>query len=653
MQQEPTRRPTSTVTPAPPIPARPQATPAPRSTLPARTQAEALKAAADIKKLAGQPAEIAACLDAWIDAHTRRVELARASANLRSSGTDLGPLVNIALNNGGAMLLGEAPVADISTGTTRRLATQQGQKVTRATLDATVNDLMVLRAMLGAIPRAEREAVAAAFAKRNGGKTLSATLGELVRVDSVRAPLMALLSPPVSTAILTYDAFLEQLAVGLVYSNETAGQMNANTHEDRRGSNPAAILTHFGFKAGPLVLGRWGFQMRVFTPVPGKAKWPQPIVAFRGTEGVQFDIAGNKAAKAAATTGASDEEQVEKRAAAIEGSIDTLLGDFSPAQVGWLQVMPNLQLIDANLKRLQGKAVSTGHSLGGGIAQLVVAARPDHFSSVVTFQAPAIDQAEVAKIRRYNAGAGKAAPITARHYRVDGDIVPTAGQQVLDGQITYFDRAVRPAGSGVPFTASAAESLIAGHVTPMLTTYVRGQRDLSDDLKVLAVSGLNDEATLKTGKDKQDVRMTFAGAYSTKQDPRLNLEATRLQFAANVPSVPGNDLYEATVYQNIAYNTLLSHVETIAADQKITSFSVFRQRCEALFAAGQPLKLDKDDVTIANILKMDRDKGLVPFLSAPPTDFARYEQSGVPISKLLIRQIRGQLETIWLAWRGR
>ncbi|GGN34704.1 hypothetical protein [Deinococcus daejeonensis] len=610
-----------------------------------------MKAVADIKALTGQPAEIAARLDAWVDAHTRLAQLRRASGNLKAAGTELSPFLSVALNAGGPMLLGEAPVADISTGTTRRLATEQGKTVTRPTLDATANDFVVLRAMLGAVPTAERAAVAAAFARRNGGKTLSATLGELVRAESVRAPLMALLAPPVSDATLTYDAFVEQLAVGLVYSNQPAGQMNTDTHDERRGGNPAAILAHFGFKAGPLILGRWGFQMRVFTPVPGKAKWPQPIVAFRGTEGVQVDINGDKAAKAAAKTGASDQEQGEKRAAAVEGNIDTLLGDFSPAQVGWLQVMPNLQLIDANLARLKGKAVSTGHSLGGGIAQLVVAARPAHFSSVVTFQAPAIDQAEVAKVRRYNAGAGKAAPITARHYRVDGDIVPTAGQQVLDGQISYFDRAVRPAGSTVPFTASAAESLVAGHVTPMLTTYARGRRDLSDDLKVLATNGLNDEATLKT-KGKQDVRMTFSGSYSTKHDPRLNLEATRQQAAAKIPMVPGNDWYEATVYQNIAYNTLLSHVETIAADWTVTSFKDFQQRCTALFAAGRPLPLDQDDVTMANILKMDRDKGLVSFLPSPPTDFSRYEQTGVPIADAVIRQVRTQLEVIWLAWRG-
>ncbi|WP_189070374.1 hypothetical protein [Deinococcus radiotolerans] len=620
---------------------------------------------------------MAAYLHTWIQANTK--ELIR-DRTVKSNLGDLGNAIpnwadrlSTSVANG---VLGPAAAQDLTLGTTRQMTrTRHGLAfVTVGNLSgayqaqdtigtATTHEVAVLRAILAAIPAKDRVAVAAAYAKLSGGKTLSATLGERIRNPNLRAPLMALIPPPVSGATLTHDAFLEQLAVGLVYSNQLADEMNADTLDERRHSNPAALLAHFGFKAGPLVMGRWGFQMRVFTPIPGKAKWPQPIVAFRGTEGVQLDVKGDGAAKKAAAANEAGPDVRAARALAIEGSVDTVLGDASPTQVGWLQVQPNLKLIDANLSRLKGTAVSTGHSLGGGIAQLVTALRPAHFASVVTFQAPGIDAAEVQKLRQYNAGAGNGTPITARHYRVDGDIVPTAGEQVLDGQIYYFDRSSRPAGTQAPFQSNVAENVQAGHVTPMLSTYIRGSKPVHPDLQVIASQGLKDEATLQPGKDKRDVQTTFSGSYATAQDPRINTEANRKIATGKLHLMPGEDPFEAVIYANIAYNTLLSHIEAVAADPNVKTYEAFRQRCTALLNSRAPLPLDPDDVSLARILKLDHyeddyDSRPMPTPYGMPvyqkkaTPIVTYLNEGVRIPPRVADQVQVQLRVIWTAWRG-
>ncbi|UBV45506.1 hypothetical protein LAJ19_21520 (plasmid) [Deinococcus taeanensis] len=648
---------------------------APASTWPPVVLAELQRNALQIRNRYGKPDQIAAYLHDWIRRHTQEQLMEKTvKANLGPLGDvipDWAEGVSTSAANG---VLGASAAQDLTTGSTRHLTQTRhdadragltnitGAYQARNVLNGSAN-MALLRGLLSAITPGDRPGVAAAYARLNGGKTLSAALGELIRDPNARAPLMALLAPPISEAVLAHDAFLEQLAVGLVYSNQPARDMNADTLDERRHSNPAALLAHYGFKAGPLVSGRWGFQMRVFTPIPGKAKWPQPIVAFRGTEGVQFDVKGDAAAKKAQAAGKTGPEVAAARQLGREGTVDSVIGDASPTQIGWLQVQPNLQLIEANLARLKGKAVSTGHSLGGGIAQLVTALKPQFFASVVTFQAPGIDANEVKRLRRYNAGAGKSAPVTARHYRVDGDIVPTAGQQMLDGDIAYFDRTSRPAGTTTPFSTNVAENVTAGHVTPMLSTYIRGLKPVHPDLQVIVNQGLRDEATLQSGKDKRDVQMTFSGAYATAQDPRINTEASRKKLTGNVDLIPGQDPFEAVVYANIAYNTLLSHVENVAADQRVKTLAEFRQRCDAIFQSGRPLPLDPDDVSLARILNLDHFEkdydarpmatgvGLpvYPMKSMPIVTFLK---DGVKIPPEVLTQVRARLPEIWLAWRG-
>lgn len=658
----------SPATTAPPVTA-------PATTWPPAVLAEMQRNIIQIRNRYGKPDQIAAYLHEWIGKHTQEQLMDKTvKTNLGGLADAIPNWANGVSNSVAGGVFGAAAAQDLTTGSTRRL-TQTRHDADRARLtnitgayqarnvvNGSVN-MAMLKSLLSAITPADRPGVASAYARLNGGKTLSATLGELIRDPNARAPLMALLSPPLSAATLAHDAFLEQLAVGLVYSNQLADDMNADTLEERRHSNPAALLAHFGFKAGPLVMGRWGFQMRVFTPIPGKAKWPQPVVAFRGTEGVQLDVTGSDAARKAASAKQPEQDVRAARSLAIEGSVDTVIGDASPTQIGWLQVQPNLKLIDANLSRLKGKAVSTGHSLGGGIAQLVTALRPTHFASVVTFQAPGIDAAEVKKVRQYNTGAGKGAPITARHYRVDGDIVPTAGEQALDGQIYYFDRSSRPAGTRAPFQSNVAENVQAGHVTPMLSTYIRGSKPVHPDLQVIANQGLKDEATLQPGKEKRDVQATFSGAYSTAQDPRINTEANRKLATGKLHFMPGEDPFEAVIYANIAYNTLLSHIEAVAADQNVKTYEAFKQRCSALLNRSEPLPLDPDDVSLARILNLDHYED--DYESRPmPTPYGMsvyqkkampivtYLKDGVKIPPRVADQVRVQLRVIWTAWRG-
>lgn len=123
--------------------------------------------------------------------------------------------------------------------------------------------------------------------------------------------------------------------------------------------------------------------------------------------------------------------------------------------------------------------------------------------------------------------------------------------------------------SRAPFQSSFAGNVQAGHVTPMLSTYVCGAKPLHPDLQVIATQVLKDEATLQPGKDKREVQTTFSGSYSTARDPRINTEASRKLATGTLHLMPGEDPFEAVISANIAYNTLLPHIEAVAADRTV------------------------------------------------------------------------------------
>jgi hypothetical protein len=72
----------------------------------------------------------------------------------------------------------------------------------------------------------------------------------------------------------------------------------------------------------------------------------------------------------------------------------------------------------------------TGHSLGGGLAQMAAARNPDAVGHITTFQAPGVNQEDVDRINAENERrlANNEAPIDTDHFRIEDEIVPWAGE---------------------------------------------------------------------------------------------------------------------------------------------------------------------------------------------------------------------------------
>ena len=597
-----------------------------------------------------------------------------------TAATIINPMLGVLVSGAAAMapsatdklvnkVLTPKATANLTTGSTRNLATMQGKEAVRNEMGG-LGVVYSLLKSLNEFAKPRLPKVMTAYQKA-AGRPLSTDIGELVRDPAARIQMLALLPPLFEEATLALDGFLEQLAVGMVYSDQTAEELNAEAKEDRRSSSPAQLLTSFGYKAGPPIYGRWGFQMRAFTPVAGKARWPHPIVAFRGTEGVQFDVSGQQAVKTARAKAGGNPTPAALAAAqhkGVEGSEDTLVGDFSSAEVGWLQYHPNAELIKTNLDHLKsyGKAYATGHSLGGALAQIVTAYHTSAIHQLVTFQAANVDQKTVELFKKNTKAENRT--VATRQYRIDGDVVPTSGEAALPGEIFYFDRASRDKGSNKPFQSSVIESVSAGHVTPMLSTYIRQQDPKKGDLKTLAQYGMRDEATLnkKDGKTVKDVLVAFGGQYNVENDPRLVLEEQRVTVAKLMGHLPGKlSLFEQVFYQHIAYNTLLSHIEPLAKNSK--DYDEFQKRVAKLLAIER-LPMMKQELELAKALSIDSTLPLLhptpvklpmtniptPFITVEPikTKFDDYKKNGVLIDKDAKNAINTRLKQLWLSWRS-
>ncbi|HVV88448.1 MAG TPA: alpha/beta fold hydrolase [Kofleriaceae bacterium] len=115
-----------------------------------------------------------------------------------------------------------------------------------------------------------------------------------------------------------------------------------------------------------------------------------------------------------------------------------LADDANREGVGTYQFASNAGKIQALMQAAHGKVVSTGHSLGGALAQLAAARFPDHVSRVVTFQSPAINASEVAKLDAYNKQAAPEDQVHSTHHRVEGDLVHMGGQQLTTGDVFTY-----------------------------------------------------------------------------------------------------------------------------------------------------------------------------------------------------------------------
>lgn len=545
---------------------------------------------------------------------------------------DLARLDNAPFVRTAAGQLGRSSAANILMGTTRELS-----KLPKGDNDRIGNYRMPVIGTFAAnkiaevLRQARREGtldkLLAAY-QQDKGQSLANVIGEQVRDPAKRATLQALLPSPISREQAIQDSFLENLAVGMVYSNASGKQLNTDKKPDpRRGGISQEILDAFGYKAGDNQSGLWGLQLRVFTPDPVKGKGKPVVIAFRGTEGITFDPK-------------------------TPGGVDTMIGDFAPAQPGVNQFEANRDWIAVAVKAATAggrKVTFVGHSLGGALAQEAAAAFPGVTEDVVTFQAANIPRAAVQGVEKYNK-THKDDPIEARHYRVDGDIVPTAGDAALPGDIYYFDRLSRKPGStkpmdiapasqqvstligdvdgfkdnalkGIAFVVSksvpylSTDGLQKGHVVPSLSMYLRGQvqdeKVTDPKLAALMHGGIRDEQTVaqtttKDGKTvtvpaKEEVGMAFAGQYTTANDPRINGEQAR---ATAVPMVMDIKQAAAQVFQvNIAYNTALRHILEAAKTAK--DFKAFQSEAQAILGQSK-LKMTDFDIQLAEQMHLDK-----------------------------------------------
>ena len=225
------------------------------------------------------------------------------------------------------------------------------------------------------------------------------------------------------------EAMIEQLAHGMV----------AKELDD----NDRAFLAANGYDALPIIRGAHEFVMRTF--VPTEAGKP-PIVAFRGT---------------------------------VPSKVQTLIADLDPSGIGVYQFNPNRALIQAQMQAAatHGKVVSSGHSLGGALAQIAAATFPDLVERIVTFQAPGVSKETAQALEKYNAEHPDDA-IESSHHRVKGDLVPMGGEALTPGVIhnhemkggNAFQRNPLAKHTALPL---AQEQIAQGHDVP-----IHGDRDM-------------------------------------------------------------------------------------------------------------------------------------------------------------------------------
>ena len=232
-------------------------------------------------------------------------------------------------------------------------------------------------------PAAKQVPPAASFAQLTGQPAVAAdkTGADKAGPDKA-APEKAAGDEPLADP----DAVIEQLAHGMV---------------DRDlGEREEHFLQVNGYQALPIIRGVHEFVMRTFLPTQsGKP----PVVAFRGT---------------------------------VPTKMQTVIADLDPSGIGMYQFNPNRDLIAGQIAAAaaHGKFVSSGHSLGGALAQIAAATFPDSVQRIVTFQSPGVSKEMAEKLVKYNADHPDH-QIESSHHRVKGDLVPLGGEALTPGVI--------------------------------------------------------------------------------------------------------------------------------------------------------------------------------------------------------------------------
>ncbi|MCB9787628.1 MAG: hypothetical protein H6744_13180 [Deltaproteobacteria bacterium] len=112
--------------------------------------------------------------------------------------------------------------------------------------------------------------------------------------------------------------------------------------------------------------------------------------------------------------------------------------DVNQSGVGTYQMASNHAAVAGMLAAAGGKVIVSGHSLGGALAQLAAARFPGSVLRIVTFQAPAINAKDAAKLKAHNDDAKPEDKISSTHYRAEGDLVHSAGDKLTDGDVFEF-----------------------------------------------------------------------------------------------------------------------------------------------------------------------------------------------------------------------
>jgi pimeloyl-ACP methyl ester carboxylesterase len=186
---------------------------------------------------------------------------------------------------------------------------------------------------------------------------------------------------------------------------------------------------------------------------------PPPVVAFRGTDPKR----GKR--------GISD--------------------DVNREGVGTYQFSSNRHRVDKILARAGGKAVVTGHSLGGALAQICAARLPGSVSRVVTYQAPAIGGKDVKALEKHNKQAKAEDKVSSTHYRAEGDIVHTAGEKLTSGDVYTFESVgIGWAGDHMQFPLARLNAA-RGKIVPGVTG--QGGREAEDRLVRINKSDAKEE----------------------------------------------------------------------------------------------------------------------------------------------------------------
>jgi pimeloyl-ACP methyl ester carboxylesterase len=218
--------------------------------------------------------------------------------------------------------------------------------------------------------------------------------------------------------LANFEAVVEQIANGMMYKD---GLDAADQH----------FLKVNGYEAMPVIRGQRSLVMRVFVPIEeGKP----PIVAFRGT---------------------------------VPTIPHTVIADLDPGGIGMYQFTPNLELISAHMHAAAsfGPVLTTGHSLGGALAQIAAAKFSDIVGSIVTFQSPGVPRETARAVETHNQE-NPDQVISSSHHRVAGDLVPSGGQALTPGTIHNHELSKGNALDKHLVRPLAQEELAAGNVLP-------------------------------------------------------------------------------------------------------------------------------------------------------------------------------------------